>query len=84
LLYAILESSHHIYYVSQEKRKFFLYSLLEDHGIWHGDARNWRECILEAVGRKVEEAAKRKQRKELAQLGLSPNDTLPNTHSSAS
>ena len=77
LLYSILESSHHIYFLSQNKRKQFLYSLLEDHGIWHGDAHNWRECILEAVNRKVEEAVKRKQRKEMAAAGGITTSTDP-------
>lgn len=53
LLYSILDSSHHIYHMTKNKRKLYLYTLLDDHGIWHGDAHNWRECIVEIVAVKV-------------------------------
>ena len=68
LLYAILDSSHHIYFLSPRRRKQFLYTLLEDHGIWHGDARSWRDCIQEIVSLKVQDAARRKQRKSVANM----------------
>ena len=64
LLYSVLDSSHQIYYIGgTSRRKLFLYVLLEDHGIWHGDAHNWRECIQEIVLLKVADAVKRKARK---------------------
>jgi hypothetical protein len=64
LLYSILDSSHHIFYLSDRKRKQFLYTLLEEHGIWHGnDGRTWRECILEVVQIKMQDVQKRKLRK---------------------
>jgi len=75
LLYTILDSAHHVYYIAQNRRKQFLYALLDDHGIWHGDAHNWRECILEVVEIKVQEAARRKQRKEQSQPPPVPVDT---------
>lgn len=77
LLYSVLDSSHQIYSMGgpSSKRKQFLYTLLEDHGIWHGDAHNWRECIQEIIQLKVADAVKRKARKvtsSFAQSGTSP------------
>jgi|LauGreDrversion4_2_1035121.scaffolds.fasta_scaffold74149_4 hypothetical protein len=45
LLSAIIESSGHLYHLAANRRKLYLHSLLEDHGIWHGDAKAWKEVI---------------------------------------
>jgi hypothetical protein len=47
----------------QKKRKVYLSSLLYDHGIW-SDSNNWKECIEFIIKLKIEDAVKRKKRKE--------------------
>ena len=75
LLYSVLDSSHHIYFLPSNRRKQFLYTLLEDHGIWHGDAHNWHECIMEIVTLKIDDATKRKARKQM--VGNAPIQQTP-------
>ena len=64
VLHAILTASHHIHHLTQAKRKHYLYSLLSEHGIWHSDGGLWRDLIEEVVAVKVQEAVRRKARKE--------------------
>ena len=63
LLYTVLECSCQVYYASEKKRKVFLNSLLYDHGIW-GDMANWRETIDYMMRLKLEDAYRRRKRKE--------------------
>lgn len=62
LFYSILECSQFIFVV-QKKRKIYLSSLLYDHGVW-SDNNNWRECIEFIVKLRIDDAVKRKKRKE--------------------
>lgn len=62
LLYSILECSSFIFIISK-KRKVYLSSLLYDHGIW-SDSANWKEVIEFIIQVKIEDAVKRKKRKE--------------------
>lgn len=66
VIHAILSASHHIHFLSQAKRKQYLYTFLGEHGIWHaGDSQAlWKDLIEETVALKVQEAARRKARKE--------------------
>ena len=63
LLYVILESSQNVYYCREKKRKVYLSQLLYDHGIW-SDMNNWKECIDYILRLKIEDALRRKKRKE--------------------
>ena len=63
LLYVILESSQNVFYCKEKKRKVYLSSLLYDHGIW-SDMNNWKECIDYMLRLKIEDALRRKKRKE--------------------
>jgi hypothetical protein len=74
LFYMILECSQYIYY-TQKKRKVYLSALLYDHGIW-SDMTNWKECIDFIIKLKIDDAVKRKKRKELydKQNGIVSND----------
>lgn len=63
LLYVIMECSGLIYYTADRKRKVYLSSMLYDHGIW-GDMQNWRDCIDYMMKLKIEDAHRRKKRKE--------------------
>ncbi len=40
-----------------------MYELLLDHGIW-SDVGNWRECLEHQVTSKIEDAIRRKKRRE--------------------
>jgi hypothetical protein len=37
--------------------------MLEDHGIWHGDAKAWKDVIMYTLANKLQDAERRKQRK---------------------
>lgn len=51
-------------YFTQKKRKQYLSGLLYDHGIW-SDMTNWRDCIDYIIKIKIEDAVRRKKRREL-------------------
>jgi len=61
MLFFILQSSDHIFFVVKH-RKTFLAGLLADHGIWQ-DAKNWRECMQYTISMKVEDANQRKKKR---------------------
>ena len=62
-LYVILEVSQNIFFCTTKKRKVYLTSLLFDHGIW-SDLNNWKECIDYMMRLKIEDANRRRKRKE--------------------
>jgi len=63
LLYVILESSQNVFWCKEKKRKVYLSALLSDHGIW-SDMNAWKECIDYMLKLKIEDAVRRKKRKE--------------------
>ena len=63
LLYIVLECQQQIYYVTGKKRKIYLSSLIADHGIW-SDSSNWRDTIEYILNLKIEDANRRKKRRE--------------------
>ena len=67
----VLESSQLVHYMAARKRKVFLSSLLADHGIW-GDTNNWKDMIEYMLHLKIEDAYRRKKRRE--QLEASGRD----------
>ena len=52
-----------MYFCKERKRKVYLSALLHDHGIW-SDINNWKECIDYMLRLKIEDALRRKKRKE--------------------
>ena len=66
LVYAILESSSHLYTLGQKRRKTYLYQSLTDHSIW-SDPSSWRECINSIVKSKVEDAVQRRKKVQEAE-----------------
>ena len=70
LLYTIIDSAQHLYFLGAKKRKVYLFELLLDHGIW-SDMQNWRECIEFYLEAKIEDAIRRKKRKD----ALEPNNS---------
>ena len=68
LLYMILEVCQQVYYMAAKKRKVYLSSLIADHGIW-SDSANWRECIEYMLRLKIEDAHRRKKRREQLEAG---------------
>ena len=63
LLYMILQICQLVYYPAARKRKVYLSSLIQDHGIW-SDTSNWRDCIDYMIRLKMEDAYRRKKRRE--------------------
>jgi len=63
LLYTILDSSAHVYYVTPKKRKFYLYQLIQEHGIWQ-DVHIWQELIQESYKFKIDDAIRRKRNRD--------------------
>ena len=63
LLYMVLESSQLVHYMAARKRKVYLSSLIADHGIW-GDSNNWRDMIEYMIRLKMEDAYRRRKRRE--------------------
>ena len=68
LLYMVLESSQLVHYMAARKRKVYLTSLIADHGIW-GDSNNWRDMIEYMIRLKIEDAHRRKKRREQMDAG---------------
>ena len=63
LLYMVLECCHQIYYTTGKKRKIYLSSLIQDHGIW-SDSGNWRDTIENMLNLRMEDANRRRKRRE--------------------
>ena len=63
LLFTILDSSSHIYFIGSKKRKIYMYQVLQDHGIW-SDIDNWRELVNYTIRFKIEDALRRKKLKK--------------------
>ena len=63
LLTSVVDSSALVYQM-QGPRKVYLYTLLEEHGIWHGEA--WRGIVEFSVQARVQDALRRKARKAAA------------------
>ena len=59
----ILQICQLVYFTASKKRKVFLSSLIQDHGIW-SDSSNWRDCIEYMINLKIEDAFRRKKLKE--------------------
>lgn len=49
--------------MAAKKRKVYLSTLIADHGIW-SDTANWRDCIEYMIKLKIEDALRRKKRRE--------------------
>eukprot|EP00354_Favella_ehrenbergii_P011182 CAMPEP_0170454182 /NCGR_PEP_ID=MMETSP0123-20130129/2525_1 /TAXON_ID=182087 /ORGANISM="Favella ehrenbergii, Strain Fehren 1" /LENGTH=113 /DNA_ID=CAMNT_0010716821 /DNA_START=1557 /DNA_END=1898 /DNA_ORIENTATION=+ len=73
LLYMVLESSQLVHYMAARKRKVYLSSLIADHGIW-GDSNNWRDMIEYMLRLKMEDAYRRKKRREQLEAGQGSTD----------
>ena len=58
MMYTILECSQNLYSLTQSKRKLYLWSLINEHDMWK-DQKHWRECIIEIVTMKIDEAKRR-------------------------
>ena len=58
LFYTILESSGNLYTIVNGTRKHHLWSMLTGHPIWM-NTKYWKQCCLEIVNMKIEEAKKR-------------------------
>jgi hypothetical protein len=63
LLASVVDSAALVYQM-QGPRKVYLYTLLEEHGIWHGEA--WRDIVEYSVQARVQDALRRKARKAAA------------------
>ena len=63
LLYMVLQCCQMVYFTAARKRKVYLSSLIADHGIW-SDTANWRDCIEYMLRLKMEDAYRRKKRRE--------------------
>ena len=64
LLYIVLEFSQQLYCsMSKKKRKVHLSTLIADHGIW-SDTGNWRDLIEYMINLKIEDAGRRRKRRE--------------------
>ena len=63
LLYMALQCCQLVYFTAARKRKVYLSSLIADHGIW-SDLGNWRDCIDYMLRLKIEDAFRRKKRRE--------------------
>ena len=66
LLYTILESSQNIYTLISQRRKQYLWALLADHVVWRTPL-HWKQCAIEIVQMKIDEAKKRQAIKTTAQ-----------------
>ena len=83
MLHGILTASHHIHYQSQARRKHYLYVLLAEHGVWHHGGASaehtgigmWKDLIEEVIAMKVQEAARRKARKEAMSQAAASNSS---------
>ena len=73
LLYMVLEASQLIHYMAARKRKVYLSTLIADHGIW-GDSSNWRDTIEYMIRLKIEDAFRRKKRREQLEAGASSSE----------
>ena len=54
--------------MAAKKRKVYLSTLIADHGIW-SDTGNWRDCIEYMIKLKIEDALRRKKRREQLEAG---------------
>lgn len=63
LLYTVIDSAQYIYFIGAKKRKFYLYELLSDHGIWN-DFVAWSDTIEFYITSKIDNATARKKRRE--------------------
>ena len=73
LLYMVLECCQLVHYMAARKRKVYLSTLIADHGIW-SDTANWRECIEYMIRLKIEDALRRKKRREMLESGQAGGD----------
>jgi hypothetical protein len=60
LVWLVLDSSQHIYFVTPKKRKLYLYQMIADHGIW-SDFNHWRNLVWYTMRLKIDEAIRRKK-----------------------
>ena len=78
-LYVIMEVSQNLYYSTNKNRKVYLTSQIYDHGIWQ-DLANWKECIDYMIRLKIEDANRRRKRKqEMDKLANKGNTSKRNT-----
>lgn len=57
-LYTVLESSQNLFSHSKNNRKVYLWSLIQDNEVWN-DIKLWKECIVDIISFKIDEAKRR-------------------------
>ena len=55
IVYAVLHSSQHLFYVDASGQRLFLTGLLNDHGIWQ-ETTVWKTCIQKLLNLRFHEA----------------------------
>jgi len=65
--------------MAAKKRKVYLSTLIADHGIW-SDTANWRDCIEYMIKLKIEDALRRKKRREQLESGRGGGDSADRNH----
>ena len=67
LLYTVLDCSSHLYYLTQKKRKFYLYQIIHEHGVW-ADVNCWKALINHMIKFKIDDSILRRKNRDPPQL----------------